>query len=453
MKSINPANGKLIGEYAEHTVNECDEIVGKVHIAWKSWKKTTFAQRSVLMLSAAKILRTNKEMFARLMTDEMGKLITEAMAEVEKSAWVCEYYAENAAGFLQDEIIKTDASQSFVSFEPIGPVLAVMPWNFPFWQVFRFAAPALMAGNACVLKHASNVPACALAIEQIFKEAGFPENLFRTLMIPGRLVENVIKNDKIMAVTLTGSELAGSKVAELAGKYLKKTVLELGGSDPFIVLKDADLEKCAATAVFARMLNCGQSCIAAKRFIVENEVVEEFTALVKKRIEQLKPGDPSNTLTKFGPMARLDLVEEIDLQVQKSIKMGAKLVFGGKRVNREGFYYEPTLLTEITPDMPVFNEETFGPVLAIMAVGNAEEAINLANSSIYGLGGCIWTKDIEKGTNYARQIESGAVFVNGMTKSDPRLPFGGIKKSGYGRELSHYGIKEFVNIKTVWVAE
>jgi len=451
MKSINPSNGKLNDDYAEHTANECDEIVGKVHHVWKSWKNTTFRERTRLMLSAAKILRANKEKLARLMTDEMGKLITEAMAEVEKSAWVCEYYAENAADFLKDEIIKSDASQSFISFEPIGPVLAVMPWNFPFWQVFRFAAPALMAGNACVLKHASNVPGCALAIEQIFMEAGFPENLFRTLMIPAGLVENVIKNDKIMAVTLTGSESAGSNVAGLAGKYLKKTVLELGGSDPFIVLKDADLEKCAATAVVARMLNCGQSCIAAKRFIVENKVVEEFTALVKKHIEQLNPGDPSNPETKFGPMARLDLLEYIDLQIQKSITMGAKLQLGGKRINREGFYYEPTLLTEITTEMPVFDEETFGPVLAIMKVENAEEAINVANNSIFGLGGCIWTKDVENGTNYARQIESGAVFVNGMTKSDPRLPFGGIKNSGYGRELSHYGIQEFVNIKTIWV--
>jgi len=451
MKSINPANGKLIGEYSEHTVNECNEIIEKVHFAWKSWKKTTFAERTELMLSVAKILRADKEKFAGLMTDEMGKLVKEAQAEVEKSAWVCEYYAENAAGFLQDEIIKTDASKSFVSFEPIGPVLAVMPWNFPFWQVFRFAAPALMAGNACVLKHASNVPGCALAIEQIFIDAGFPENLFRALMIPGSLVENVIKNDKIMAVTLTGSELAGSKVAEIAGKHLKKTVLELGGSDPFIVLKDADLAKCAEVAVFARMLNCGQSCIAAKRFIVEKEVVEEFITLVKTHIGQLKAGDPSNPETRFGPMARLDLLEEIDLQVQNSIKMGAKLLLGGRKMDGEGFYYEPTLLTKINPKMPVFAEETFGPVLAIMEVENADEAINVANCSIYGLGGCIWTKDIEQGIKFARQIESGAIFVNGMTKSDPRLPFGGIKKSGYGRELSHYGIKEFVNIKTVWV--
>ncbi len=451
MKSVNPATGKLIFEYAEHTVNQCDEIIGEVHQAWQLWKQTSFEECKRLMLSVAGILRKNKDKYARLMTDEMGKLMKESLAEVEKSAWVCEYYAENAEGFLKDEIIKTDASQSFVSFEPIGPVLAVMPWNFPFWQVFRFAAPALMAGNACVLKHASNVPGCALVIEQIFKEAGFPENLFRTLMIPGGLVENVIKNDKIMAVTLTGSELAGSKVAEIAGKHLKKTVLELGGSDPFIVLKDADLVKCAEVAVFARMLNCGQSCIAAKRFIVEKEIVEEFTILVKKQIELLKPGDPSNPETNFGTMARPDLVEEIDLQVQKSIKMGAKLLLGGRKMVGDGFYYEPTLLTEITPEMPVFAEETFGPVLAIMKVENADEAIKIANSSSYGLGGCIWTKDIEKGTKYARQIESGAVFVNGMTKSDPRLPFGGIKKSGYGRELSHYGIKEFVNIKTVWV--
>jgi succinate-semialdehyde dehydrogenase/glutarate-semialdehyde dehydrogenase len=451
MKSINPATGKLIGEYAEHTVNECDEIIEKVHQSWQLWKKTSFEERKIMMLLAAQILRLNKDKFARLMTEEMGKLIKESQAEVEKSAWVCEYYAENASDFLKDEIIKTDAGRSFVSFEPIGPVLAVMPWNFPFWQVFRFAAPALMAGNACVLKHASNVPGCALAIEDIFKEAGFPGNLFRTLMIPANLVENVIKNERIKAVTLTGSELAGSKVAEMAGKYLKKTVLELGGSDPFIVLKDADLEKCATTAVFARMLNCGQSCIAAKRFIVVKDVIKEFTALAKKQIEILKPGDPSNSETNFGPMARPDLVEEIDFQVRNSIGMGANLIMGGKRIDCAGFFYEPTLITGVTPDMPVFNEETFGPAMAIMSVENADDAIKIANSNGYGLGGGIWTKDIEQGTKLARQIESGAVFVNGMTKSDPRLPFGGIKKSGYGRELSHYGIKEFVNIKTIWV--
>jgi len=451
MKSINPANGNLIGEYAEHTVNECDEIIKKVDQSWQLWKLTSFDERASLMHSAARVLRRQKDKFAGLMTSEMGKLIKESQAEVEKSAWVCEYYAENASDFLKDEFIKTDAGQSFVSFEPIGTVLAVMPWNFPFWQVFRFAAPALMAGNACVLKHASNVPGCALAIEEIFKEAGFPENLFRTLMIPGKLVGNVIKNDEIKAVTLTGSELAGSNVAGLAGRHLKKTVLELGGSDPFIVLKDADLEKCATTAVCARMLNCGQSCIAAKRFFVEKAVAEEFISLVKKSIELLKPGDPSNPETNFGPMARPDLVEEIDLQVQDSIGMGANLILGGKRIGCEGFFYEPTLITEVSPDMPVFYQETFGPVMAVMTVENAGEAIKVANSSSYGLGGCIWTNNIEEGTKFARQIESGAVFVNGMTKSDPRLPFGGIKKSGYGRELSHYGIKEFVNIKTIWV--
>jgi succinate-semialdehyde dehydrogenase/glutarate-semialdehyde dehydrogenase len=381
----------------------------------------------------------------------MGKIITESLAEVEKSAWVCEYYAENAEQFLSDEIIKSGAARSFVSFEPLGPVLAVMPWNFPFWQVFRFAAPALMAGNAGLLKHASNVPGCALAIEQIFREAGFPENLFRTLMIPGRDVEHILKNDKVVAATLTGSESAGSKVASFAGKYLKKTVMELGGSDPFIVLEDANIEKCAQIAVTARMLNTGQSCIAAKRFIVVDEVYKTFVARVKEILSELKTGDPLNPKSRFGPLARLDLMEDVDRQINASVEQGAKLELGGRRMAGEGFYYEPTLLTDVTPEMPVFSEETFGPVLAVMKVKSEKEAIEAANNCEYGLGGCLWTTDVDKGIELARQIESGAVFVNGMVKSDPRLPFGGIKRSGYGRELSHYGMREFVNIKTIVV--
>jgi len=451
MKSINPATGIIIQQYDEHSLSQCDEIVDKVFDEWQWWKQTSIAERKVLMLNAAAVLRKRKGEFAKLMTLEMGKVIKESEAEVEKSAWVCDYYAEHAGQFLADEMIESDATKSFVSFGPLGPVLAVMPWNFPFWQVFRFAAPTLMAGNAGLLKHASNVPGCALAIENIFREAGFPKNLLRILMIPGKDVEHVIRNDKVRAATFTGSELAGSKVASAAGKYLKKTVMELGGSDPFIVLKDANLDKCAQTAVTARMLNTGQSCIAAKRFIVEAEVYDAFIDKVKGIISALKIGDPLDAESQFGPLARMDLLEDIDRQVQESVGQGAKLELGGDRMNGEGFYYQPTLLSGVSQSMPVFTEETFGPVMAVMQVSSSEEAIEVANNCFYGLGGSLWTEDIEKGIRIARQIESGAVFVNGMTKSDPRLPFGGIKRSGYGRELSHYGIKEFVNIKTIVV--
>ena len=451
MKSINPSTEKLIRGYEEHTLQECDLIIDDVFEAWNLWKQTPITERKILMQNAANVLRSRKAEYARLMTEEMGKVVTESEAEIEKSAWVCDYYAENANLFLSDEIIKSDAKKSFVSFEPLGPVLAVMPWNFPFWQVFRFAAPTLMAGNAGVLKHASNVPGCALAIESVFREAGFPVNLFRSLLIPGRDVGHILANEKIVAATLTGSELAGSKVASTAGKYLKKTVMELGGSDPFIVLKDADIDKCVQTAVTARMLNTGQSCIAAKRFIVEEEVHDEFINGVKSIMAGLKTGDPLNRDCNFGPLARLDLMEDLDRQIQDSVRLGAKLVLGGKRIAREGFYYEPTLLTNVTYEMPVFSEETFGPALAVIKVKSEKEAIEVANNCQYGLGGCLWTKDVEKGIRLARQVESGAVFVNGMVKSDPRLPFGGIKRSGYGRELSHYGIKEFMNIKTIVV--
>ena len=451
MKSINPSTGKLIKEYKEHSLQECDRIIDNVFDAWGLWKQTPMTERKTLMFKAARVLRDRKGEYARLMTEEMGKVIAESEAEIEKTAWVCNYYAENAEKFLSDEIIESDARKSFVSFEPLGPVLAVMPWNFPFWQVFRFAAPALMAGNAGVLKHASNVPGCALAIEAVFREAGFPQHLFRTLLIPGKSVGHILENEKIVAATLTGSEKAGSKVASVAGKYLKKTVMELGGSDPFIVLKDADIQKCAQTAVVARMLNTGQSCIAAKRFIVEEAIHDEFIGQVKQLMSGLKTGDPFNTESQYGPLARLDLLEELDRQVHGSVMMGARLELGGKRLQRDGFYYEPTLLTNITPDMPVFAEETFGPALAVIRVKSEKEAIEVANNCQYGLGGCLWTNDIDKGIKLARQVESGAVFVNGMVKSDPRLPFGGIKRSGYGRELSHYGIKEFVNFKTIVV--
>ncbi len=451
MKSINPATGKLIKEYPEHSLSEVTEILDLTQKAWETWKLTGFVERSVLMKEAAKILRLRKNEFARLITGEMGKLIAESAAEVEKSAWVCDYYADHAERFLSDEPIGSDGSESFVAFEPLGVVLAVMPWNFPFWQVFRFAAPALMAGNGAALKHASNVPGCALAIETIFREAGFPANLFRSLMIQGTSVEKVIENNVIKAVTLTGSEAAGSRVAETAGKHLKKTVLELGGSDPFIVLADAALADCAKTAVVARMINCGQSCIAAKRFIVEKEVATPFIDLVKEELSALKPCNPADNAAGYAPMARPDLVDDLLKQIERSVEMGAKIVLGGKRLEREGYYFEPTLMTEVTEDMPVFTEETFGPVMPILIAENHSEAVRMANNSAFGLGACVWTGDVENGIRLAREIESGAVFINGMVKSDPRMPFGGIKRSGYGRELSHYGIKEFVNIKTIWV--
>jgi len=452
MKAINPATDELIKEYTEHTIDQVNEIIELTDTGQKSWRTTSFAHRRELMHKAAAVLREDIDKYARLITIEMGKVISESKAEIEKCAWVCDYYADNAETFLADEIVESDASRSFVSFEPIGVVLAVMPWNFPFWQVFRFAAPALMAGNGGVLKHASNVPGCALAIEEIFHRAGFPENIFRTMLISSRLVEGVIKNDRIRAVTLTGSEPAGMSVASVAGRELKKTVLELGGSDPYIVLEDADLPVCVAVSATARMINAGQSCIAAKRFIVVEKHLAEFEKQQTAIMQSLKIGDPLDEDSKVGAMARLDLLEELDGQVQKSIAMGAKLLCGGRKADRPGAFYEPTVLSSVTKGMPAYEQETFGPVSAIIPVKDEEEAITVANDSVFGLGGSLWSKDLKKAEALARRIDTGAVFVNGMTKSDPRLPFGGVKKSGYGRELSHYGIKEFVNIKSIWIA-
>ncbi|MDP1621112.1 MAG: NAD-dependent succinate-semialdehyde dehydrogenase [Bacteroidales bacterium] len=451
MKSMNPATGEIIREYRDHSSKEVEQIIRQVHSTWLTWKETSFGSRSLLMMKAANILRENKEEYARLMTMEMGKIFRESMAEIEKCAWVCDFYAENAAKMLKDEVIETDASRSFVAFQPLGTILAVMPWNFPFWQVIRFASPALMAGNAAVLKHASNVPGCAIAIMEIFREAGFPEHLFRTLMIPAAGVEAVIANPFIVAATLTGSEAAGSQVASSAGKHLKKTVLELGGTDPFIVLADADLDAAVKAAVTARMINQGQSCIAAKRFIIEIPVIEQFETALKEAFETLRIGDPMDPETQVGPMARPDLVDEIEQQVNASIDAGAKLVTGGKRPDRPGCYYEPTILADVTKGMPVYLQETFGPVASLITARNEEDAIRIANDSDFGLGGCVWTRDLYRGEKIARKIETGAMFVNGMTKSDPRLPFGGIKKSGYGRELGVYGIREFVNVKTIWI--
>ncbi len=452
MQAINPATNQIISEYIEHNENEINEIIKKTDKSFFQWRNIPFTERRGLLKNAAKILRTNLEEYSRIMTLEMGKIIKESRAEIEKCAWVCDYYADNGEKFLKDEIIETDAGKSFVSFAPLGTILAVMPWNFPFWQVFRFAAPTLMAGNTALLKHASNVPGCALAIEDVFKDAGFPKDVFRTLLISSGKVEAVIRDKRIKAVTLTGSEPAGRQVAAVAGSEIKKTVLELGGSDPFIVLDDADIEECVKTSITARMTNNGQSCIAAKRFIVVESRLKEFELKQTRLMQSIKVGDPLLEDTQAGPMARLDLLTELDGQVQQSIRNGAKLLTGGKKIAGPGAFYLPTVITNVKPGMAVYDEETFGPVSAIIPVKNDEEAIAAANDSNLGLGGCIWSADLEKAEAYARRIESGAVFVNGMTKSDPRLPFGGIKKSGYGRELSHYGIREFVNIKSIWIA-
>ena len=452
MRSINPTTGQLIKEYNTHSPSEVNDIIQQTHTDWLEWKSTSFAYRSERMMKAAELLNQHKEELAHLMSLEMGKVIGEARAEIEKCAWVCKYYAEEAESFMADELVETNASKSFISYEPIGIVLAIMPWNFPFWQVFRFAAPALMAGNAGVLKHASNVPGCALAIESIFKDAGFPGNLFRTLLIPSGDVEAVIVHPLIRAVSLTGSENAGRAVASIAGRALKKTLLELGGSDPYIVLEDADIDACVAVAARARMINNGQSCIAAKRFIVVESMLKVFEEKQVSLMGAMQYGDPLDENTDAGPLARADLRDELHVQVESTLKDGGKLLLGGKSVPGEGAFYQPTVITNVTRGMSLYHEETFGPVLAIIPVRDAEEAISVANDSDFGLGASIWTNDLELGESYARQIESGAVFINGMTVSDPRLPFGGIKNSGYGRELSQVGMREFVNIKSIWIA-
>jgi succinate-semialdehyde dehydrogenase / glutarate-semialdehyde dehydrogenase len=450
MQSVNPFNNQLLADYQEMSSAEAAFIIDKTYQSWLSWKETSFIDRSDLMYKAASVLRSKKSELSELITLEMGKLIVESEAEVEKCAWVCDYYAEHAEKMLADEPIVTDGQKSLAVFQPIGPVLAVMPWNYPFWQVFRFAAPSLMAGNAGLLKHASNVQGCALAIENIFIEAGFPEDIFRSLIIGSSKVEEVIANSKVRAVTLTGSEYAGSQVASAAGKYLKKSVLELGGSDPFIVLHDADLDEAVRLGVKSRMLTSGQTCISAKRFIVEEEIAEIFLSKMKDEMGKYLPGNPLDHATTLAPLSKRNFVEEVHKQIDQSIKMGAKCIVGGQ-LEPNGCFYLPTILTNVTREMPVFKEETFGPVAAVIVVKNEEKAVAVANDSLFGLGAAIWTNDIEKGEKLARKIDAGAIFINGLVKSDPRLPFGGIKNSGYGRELSDYGIKEFCNIKTIWI--
>ncbi len=453
IESVNPATGERLKTYDEMPRTAVDDAVVKAHEAFLAWRRTSFQERAERMRQAAQILRSNAEAYARLMATEMGKPLRDGIAEAQKCALGCEHYAEHAARLLAREPVTTDARSSFVAFNPLGVVLAVMPWNFPFWQVFRFAAPALMAGNAALLKHASNVPGCALAVEQIFREAGFPPNLFRTLLIGNAAVDAVIEHPLVRAVTLTGSSAAGRAVARKAGEMLKKTVLELGGSDPYLVLEDADLDLAAAVCTKGRLVNGGQSCIAAKRFVVVDAVRREFEPRFVEKMKAARLGDPLNMDTEIGPLARRDLRESLHEQVQRSVQQGARCLLGGTIPDGPGAYYPPTVLTDVRKGMPAYEEELFGPVAAIIAVADEAQAIAVANDSVYGLGGAVITRDALRGERIAaEQIDSGCVFVNDAVRSDPRLPFGGVKDSGYGRELSGYGIKEFVNIKTVYVA-
>jgi len=452
IQSINPATGEILESFKETSGQELDRILMGAHAAFLQWREVPFARRAQRMREAAQILRTRRAEYARTMTLEMGKPIVQGEAEVDKCAWVCEYYADHAEAFLAEQPRETEASRSYVRFDPLGPVLAVMPWNFPFWQVFRFAAPALMAGNAGILKHASNVPRSALAIQEVFREAGFPRGLFSTVLVGSSAVAGLIADPRIVAVTLTGSELAGSKVAEQAGHALKKTVLELGGSDPFIVLADADIGAAARTAADARLINSGQSCIAAKRFIVVEPVADQFLDRFLDELRSRRMGDPLVRGTQVGPQARIDLRDLLHEQVAESVKRGAKLLLGGEVPAGKGAFYPPTLLAAVDKGMPAFDEETFGPVAAVIRAKDEADAVRLANDSTFGLGASLWTEDRVRAERLAAQIEAGSVFVNGVVKSDPRLPFGGIKRSGYGRELSEYGIREFVNVKSVWIA-
>ncbi|MBP0021172.1 MAG: NAD-dependent succinate-semialdehyde dehydrogenase [Cyanobacteria bacterium SBLK] len=449
--TINPANGETLKIFTALTAEEIETKLAKASAAFGSYRKTKMIDRAGWLRNAADLLEKNAEAYGKMMTLEMGKPIQSAIAEAKKCALVCRYYADNAADFLKDLPGESDGSSAFVRYQPLGIVLAVMPWNFPFWQVFRFAAPALMAGNVGLLKHASNVPQCALAIEEIILKAGFPEGAFQTLLIGASQVESVVADDRVQAATLTGSEPAGASLASTAGKYIKKTVLELGGSDPFIVLDSADINAAVATGTKARMLNNGQSCIAAKRFIVSEGIADEFEKKLVAQFQTLKVGDPLSEDTDIGPLATASMCEEIADQVQKSVEMGAKVLIGGKPLEGKGNFYPPTILTEIPAGSPADTEEFFGPVALFFRVKNIDEAIALANATPLGLGASVWTNNHEERDRAIEEIEAGAVFINGLVKSDPRLPFGGIKRSGYGRELSIQGIHEFVNIKTVWI--
>ena len=448
IQSINPYNNQLIKEFEELSEADIAAKIALAQDAFEYWKQTTFDERSGLLHSLADVLIEQKEAYGKIMAQEVGKPIKQAIAEIEKCAWVCNYYAENGADFLRDELISTDADRSYVKHEPLGVLLAVMPWNYPFWQVFRFAAPAVMAGNVGLLKHASNVMMSAGNIEACFTEAGFPKGVFQNLIISSNSVAAIIEDERIKAVTLTGSKPAGSAVASTAAKEIKKSVLELGGSNAFIVLHDADIDKAVETGINARYQNTGQSCIAAKRFLLQKDIAEEFLNKFLKKVETLKSGNPLDEDTYIGTLAREDLAIELEKQLKASVDKGAKVLIGGKRC---GAYFEPTVVTDVKEDMPVFSEETFGPLVAVVTFDTIEEAVELSNNSKFGLGVTLFTSDITNAEALVHRFDEGAVFINELVKSDPRLPFGGVKTSGFGRELSHHGIKEFVNVKTVFI--
>ncbi|WP_435348711.1 NAD-dependent succinate-semialdehyde dehydrogenase [Haloarchaeobius sp. HRN-SO-5] len=452
MESVNPATERLVSEYESLSERELDDAIDRADAAYQTWRDRPIEERQRLLADVATVLRDGVDEYAELITREMGKPISEARSEVEKCAWVCDYYAENAGAHLADERIGTvPEANTKVVYEPLGAVLAVMPWNYPFWQVFRFAAPTLTAGNVGLLKHASNVPGCAVAIQEIFEAAGYPDGVFTTLLVGSGDVERVVADDRVEAATLTGSEYAGRKVAETAGYHLKKTVLELGGSGPFVVLDDADLDNAVETAVTARYMNTGQSCIAAKRFVVVDDVHDEFVERLTSAADALTVGDPMDPETDVGPLAKGKFVDELHEQVEASLDSGATLELGGEALDRPGHYYAPTVLTDVPHTAPAACEETFGPVAAVFSVADEREAVELANDSRFGLGASVWTEDRDRGERVGRELETGCVFVNELVKSDPRVPFGGIKASGYGRELSKQGIREFVNRKTLWV--
>ena len=449
--SINPATGETLRDFSALTPQQIEQKLQLAADTFRTYRRTSFDDRSRMMTRAAEILESEKRELGKTMTTEMGKPLKAAIGEAEKCAWVCRYYAENAERHLADEIVETNATKSYVKFQPLGPVLAVMPWNFPFWQVFRFAAPALMAGNVGLLKHSSNVPQCALAIEDIFRRAGFPEGAFQTLLIGSDAVEGVLKDRRVVAATLTGSEPAGRSVAGISGKEIKKTVLELGGSDPFIVMSSADFDTAVTTAVKARTINNGQSCIAAKRFIVAAEIYDRFEERFVSEMKSLRIGDPMDESTEIGPLAMRQIRDDLVEQVKKAVDAGARVLTGGNKLDGPGNFYEPTVLVNVAPSSPVSCEEIFGPVAMLFRVANIDEAIQLANATPFGLGASAWTTDTNEQAKFIEEIECGCVFVNGMVASDPRLPFGGVKNSGYGRELAEFGIREFVNIKTVWI--
>lgn len=448
--SINPSTNQALANYELHSAEQVEQALAGAAEAQRSWAARPIEERCSFLIKLAAVLRANRDEYALLITREMGKPIVEAEGEIEKSAVTCEFYARQAPVYLADSPVDTNAADSRVVFDPLGVVLAVMPWNYPFWQFIRFAAPALAAGNGAILKHANNVPGCALALEKAFAEAGLPEGLVATLLIDSSKVAGVLADDRIAAVTLTGSTAVGKLVAAQAGSVMKKQVLELGGSDPFIVLKDADIELAAKNAVKARFSNTGQSCISAKRFIVEDAIADQFVEAFAAGVKALKVGDPEARDTQIGPLARANLRDDIHSQVQRSLEQGAKLLTGGSAVQGAGFYYQPTVLDFVSPSMVAACEETFGPAAAVIRVKDEDEAIRVANATEFGLGAALWTGDVSKGQRLARRIEAGAVFINALVASDARVPFGGIKQSGYGRELGDFGVREFTNIKTVW---